>query len=230
VAVEDALRAILDDWPQIEPLLTVGELTELAEVGWGTRRGVSGLESGSAPERAVFAIISAALPADHPAWAALAARSGGTGAAGEAGGVEAGSQPMLELDLIELANSALEDPRSAVDRSADELVEQSLAELLRAGVIPAWPGQGVPEDWLSVQVGEQLLVPVFQFASIDPYRQFEAVTALASRLCAEEDPAGAIAWWLTPNPWLSARPADLLGTEREPELGYAADQLSNDSW
>ena len=224
MAIEDALALILDDWPEIEPLLTVGELTELAEVGWRTRRGVSGLESAPEPERAVFAIISAALPPDHPAWAALAARSGGQG------GPDSGSQPMLELDLIELANSALEDPRSAVDQSADELVEQSLAELLRAGMIPTGPGLDVPEDWLSVLVGERLVVPAFQFAAVDPYRQFEAVTALAPQLCAREDPAGAIAWWLTPNPWLSARPADLLGTEREPELAYAADQLSNDSW
>lgn len=217
MAIEDALQAILDDWAQVEPLLTVSELTELASVGWTTMRGAEATE----PERAVFAIISAALPPAHPAWAALAARSGGG---------SQGSQPILELDLVDLASLALADPRSSEDQSADELAEQSLRALLETGTIPVRPGLEVPDTWLSVQFGEQLLIPAFQFASADPYRQHEMVAALAVELCAQEDPAGAIAWWLTPNPWLSARPADLLGTEREPELAYAADQLANDSW
>lgn len=220
MAIEDALQAILDDWAQVEPLLTVSELTELASVGWRTTRGAE--PSGLEPERAVFAIVSAALPPAHPAWAALAARSGD--------GTSQGSQPILELDLIDLASVALADPRSAADQSADELAEQSLRALLEAGVIPVGQGLEVPDTWLSVQFGEQSVVPAFQFASTDPYRQHEAVVALAGELCAQEDPAGAIAWWLTPNPWLAARPADLLGTEREPELAYAADQLANDSW
>jgi len=218
VAIEDALQAILDDWAQVEPLLTVSELAELASVGWGTMRGA---ESASGPEeRDVFAIVSAALPPAHPAWTALAARSGAA----------AGSQPTLELDLIDLAGVALDDPRSSVDQSADELAEQSLAALIGAGAIRVEPGLEVPEDWLSVRVGGQLVVPAFQFAGSDTSRQYAAVAALAQQLCSREDPAGAIAWWLTPNPWLSARPADLLGTEREPELAYAADQLANDSW
>ncbi|HET7012834.1 MAG TPA: hypothetical protein VFI65_02915 [Streptosporangiaceae bacterium] len=219
MAIEDALQAILDDWAQVEPLMTVSELAELASVGWGTMRGAESA-SGPEPERDVFAIISAALPAAHPAWAALAARSGAA----------ADSQPTLELDLIDLAGLALDDPRSSVDESADSLAQESLSALLRAEAVPVGPGLEVPQDWLSVRVGGQLVVPAFQFAGSDTSRQYEAVAALAEQLCAREDPAGAIAWWLTPNPWLSARPADLLGTEREPELAYAADQLANDSW
>ncbi len=219
MAIEDALQAILDDWAQVEPLLTVSELIELASVGWGTMRGAEST-SASEPERDVFGIVSAALPPAHPAWAALAARSGAA----------AGSQPTLELDLIDLAGVALDDPRSSLDQSADELAEQSLAALLGAGAIPVGPGLEVPEHWLSVRVEGQLVVPAFQFAGSDASRHYSAVAALAQQLCAREDPAGAIAWWLTPNPWLSARPADLLGTVREPELAYAADQLANDSW
>jgi hypothetical protein len=83
---------------------------------------------------------------------------------------------------------------------------------------------------LSLRQGDRAYCPLFQFASAHPYRQHELVAALWQRLDADSDPAGATAWWLTRSPWLDARPADLLGTGRDAEIGYAADQLANDNW
>lgn len=62
MAVENALSVILSEWDDIEPLLTVSELTTLASISRETLRG-----GGSARAAVVFQIISAALPAGHTA-------------------------------------------------------------------------------------------------------------------------------------------------------------------
>ncbi|HXP18766.1 MAG TPA: hypothetical protein VN840_03870 [Streptosporangiaceae bacterium] len=217
MAVEDALEIILGKWSDIEPLLTVSELTELASVGRVTMRGGSSWRS-----QAVFNVISQALPADHAARQALHA------------GADRGFQPdpvrALDVDLIEQAEIALASPSIAEDAEADALAEAGRAALLRRGVAGDAADAGDTQTWLSVRVDEQVLYPLFQFASTRPYRQHELVARLRPQLSADEDPWGAVAWWLTPNPWLTACPADLLGTEREGEIAYAADQLANDSW
>jgi hypothetical protein len=217
VAVEDALAVVLSDWTDIEPLLTVRELTELADIGWGTMRG-----AGSGRSAAVFSVVAEALPPDHAAWPALQAR------------FDPGSSPIpviaVDVELIDRAVAALASPMSTVDAAADALAEESSAGLLRFGAVPADREAAEGEFWLSVRVGGEAFYPLFQFESTGPYRQYEIVARLRSQLDADEDPAGAAAWWLTSNPWLSARPADLLGTGREGEIAYAADQLANDSW
>jgi hypothetical protein len=216
VGVRDALQVIADQWSDIEPLLTVAELRTLAGVNRETMRGV-----GSRRSEAVFGLVAQALPADHPAWLALRARTG-------PGPVRGSSQP--DVDLIDLADLALASPLAEVDAAADALVEQSNAALLRFGAAPADPEVEDDELWLSVRVGDEEYYPLFQFASAEPYRQYELVARLRPKLGADEDPAGAAAWWLTVNPWLRAMPAELLGTDREGEIAYAADQLANDSW
>jgi hypothetical protein len=215
VAVEDALAVIVGQWQDIEPLLTVSELAELASITGVTMRG-----GGSGRSAAVFGVLAAALPDDHPAWAAYRGPIGS----------EPWPDTPSDVALIDLAAGALAEPSSAVDAAADALAERSRAALLDLGAIAAGRRAGESVLWLSVRVGDEVFYPLFQFMPSEHGRQYEMVARLREQLDADEDPAGAAAWWLTPNPWLSARPADLLGTEREPEIAYAADQLANDSW
>lgn len=224
MAIDDALRAILDDWREIEPLLTVKELEKLADADFGVTRSAGPARDPEFPDlrSVVFEIVSPALPAGHPALAAQA----------RAGHDADPAAPLApELDLMDLAADALENPLIAADAAADELAERSRSALLAAGAVPDSPDLGADELWLSVAVDGRDFYPVFQFAAMDPYRQYEIVARLRPELDAAGDPAGAVAWWLTPSPWLAgARPAELLGTGREAEIAYAADQLANDSW
>lgn len=223
MAIESALQLIVDEWADIEPRLTVGELTALARFGRVAMPG----DDGAGRPLAVFRVIAVALPDNHAAWTAL-----------RSPGVSAGPRDVRAADLVAdlvaelagLADGALAGPSLAADAAADSLAEASSAVLLAAGAVPASRGLGGGGRLLSVRAGGQVLYPVFQFASAGPYRQHELVAGLWQQLGADADPAGAAAWWLTPNPWLSACPADLLGTARESEISYAADQLTNDSW
>ncbi len=231
MAIDDALRAILDDWRDIEPLLTVKELENLADADFGSGFGVTrsarpaadpvGPDLGSV----IFEIVSPALPAGHPAWQALAAQA-------QAGQDTDPPLPLAPgLDLMDLAADALDSPLTAVDAVADALAERSRSALLAAGVVADGPALRADGLWLSVEADRRTFYPLFQFAAMSPYRQYEIVARLRPQLDADSDPAGAAAWWLTPSPWLAgATPAELLGTEREAEIAYAADQLSNDSW
>jgi hypothetical protein len=217
VAIEDALQLILSEWPDIEPLLTVSELTALASISRVTMRG-----AGSGRSEAVFRVIAAALSPGHAAWPALRDQFDH--------GFRSRPGTPPDVDLIDRAGLALDNPLSAVDAVADALAAESRAALLQFGALEAGPDAEGGELWLSIRIDDQMFYPLFQFASTRPYRQYEIVAGLRQQLGADDDPTGAAAWWLTPNPWLSARPAELLGTEREPEVAYAADQLANDSW
>src|SRR6185437_13446444 len=216
MAVDEALRAILGEWTAIEPLLTVKELTALARISRRTHNSVEDQLT------AVFQLIAPTLPADHAAWTAM--RSPGSTSP-----ASSSTSAAVVLEVVRLASSALASPSRAADAAADALVEQSNEALVREGAVPASRSLG-GRQLLSVRAGERVLYPLFQFESVRPYRQHKLVATLSELLSADIDPAGAAAWWLTPNPWLDARPADLIGTERESEIRYAADQLANDSW
>jgi hypothetical protein len=217
MAVDDALNVILSEWDDIEPLLTVSELTTLASVSRETMRG-----RGWGRASVVFDIISAALPAGHAAWPALQSRPGPAWRSFPAG--------PPDLELIGRAERALASPWAAADAEADSLAEESQAMVLRHGTAPGGIAEDGSDRWLAVRSNGQMLYPLFQFASAEPYRQHDTVGRLMRQVGAADDPWGAAAWWLTPNAWLSAIPADLLGTSREPEIAYAADQLGNDNW
>jgi hypothetical protein len=230
MAIEDALRVIAAEWADIEPRLAASELVALAGIG---RRATPGGDA----ERslAVFEIIADTLPPGHEAWSAL--RSSGTRfdpgrRPGEAG--------LVTAQLVGFAADALASPTAPLDAAADDLEERSVAAIVACGGlygdddrISRGEGAGaLARDGLllSIRVDGRPFFPLFQFTSDGTYQQYELVARLREQLGADSDPSGAAAWWLTPNPWLQARPADLLGTPREAQIRYAADQLANDGW
>ncbi|HUP21816.1 MAG TPA: hypothetical protein VNB06_02610 [Thermoanaerobaculia bacterium] len=78
---------------------------------------------------------------------------------------------------------------------------------------------------LGLPHGNRYLYPSFQFdlerRAVRP--EVEAVNRL---LEAAADPWGVASWWMSPNAWLgTARPMDLVGTERAGELQVAAETL-----
>jgi hypothetical protein len=217
MAIEDALQAILDDWPEVEPLLTVAELEGLAAMSQEADAMAADRLAG------VFLLVAAGLPTGHVAWQRL------RGQRFDAGQRDSSGEPLIR-SLAVLARTALANPGSEVDAEADALAEEARRSLLHHGAVPAALAGNGAGSWLAVRFGGEVLFPQFQFASMEPYEQFTMVARLFAQVGAEDDPWGAVAWWLTPNPWLLAAPASLLGTEREPEIAYAADQLANDSW
>ncbi|HET9893894.1 MAG TPA: hypothetical protein VFQ44_03070 [Streptosporangiaceae bacterium] len=133
------------------------------------------------------------------------------------------------MRLATLASQALSTPAAAEEAAADLLAATCLRQIAGGNVIPALELTGNDNTFLSVQWAHITYYPLFQFDG-ESYRQYPIIAELGPLLGADIDPAGAVSWWLTRNPWLSARPADLLGTEREAEIRYAADQLAHDSW
>ena len=136
----------------------------------------------------------------------------------------------ITLELADRAAHALDSPGRAADELADSLEEESGARLLRFGVRSASRAPAEDQHLLFLRIGGETFYPSFQFVSRGHRRQHDIVRRLWYKLGADADTAGAVAWWLTANPWLAARPADLLGTARESEIEYAADQLANDNW
>ncbi len=227
MAVEDALLVIAESWADIEPLMPVGALRALADLAGVADQAGAWTDNAASAQRwlAVFSIVAGVLPPDHPAWSAYELpRMRYIPNLGEVPAIPA------DLDLVRRAIRALDDPLIAADARADALARACLSDLLAFGTVAA-EDQGLGNDDLLVLAqGSRRYYPLFQFASVSPYRQHEIVAELGPRLAADTDPAGAVSWWLTPNPWLSARPADLLGSSREAEIRFAADQLANDSW
>jgi hypothetical protein len=228
MAIEDALQVVAADWTDIEPRLKVSELIALAQIG---RQSSPGDEASRS--LAVLEIIADALPPAHEAWSAL--RSSGTRFDP---GFHRGSS-LATAQLIDLAADALATTMAPADAAADYLEERSVAAIVASGGLHGDDDGGSLDDssdliggqrLLSIRVDGRLFFPLFQFRSPGSYEQHELVRRLREQLGAASDPVGAAAWWLTPNPWLQARPADLLGTLREAQIEYAAEQLANDGW
>ena len=84
---------------------------------------------------------------------------------------------------------------------------------------------------LSITIGDQIVVPSWQFVTVEDLSLHPEIPILAELLGAESDPLGAVAWCVTPNSWLHFRqPYRILGTIHSSELVFAANQLNNDEW
>lgn len=219
MAVEEAMLTALREWAEIEPYLTAEQLAAIARTG---RSAVE--DDGRERLLGIFrVIITAALPRDHHIREAMLAQRSAPRSVRR-------SAMAITLELADRAADALDSPGRAAEKLADSLEEESGARLLRFGALPASRAPAEGQHLLSLHIGGQIFYPSFQFVSQEHRRQHDIVGRLWHQLGADADAVGAVAWWLTPNPWLAARPADLLGTARESEIGYAADQLANDNW
>jgi hypothetical protein len=136
------------------------------------------------------------------------------------------------LHLGALVDETLLRPETWLDALADAASERAMSSILDEGYVEDGEVVGLDEPRLLLRlpVAGRMVYPIFQFRLEQPMQPHRLVIPVNEYLGADGDPWGAAAWWLTGNSWLSARPADLLGTDREPEIRYAAEQLNNDNW
>lgn len=222
MAIAEALRVIEQSWADLEPRLTVRELAALARLPLPLVEPEDALDLAEA----LFRLLGPALPRYHPAWEALL----DTGTR-----FSPGSRPpedteyQLARRFIARAREAMDRPSIVENAAADFLLEATARFVLRNAVVRSEPI--TTDRWLiESQIDGRWVYPNFQFISVDPLELHPVVQLLHERLGGYTDDLGAVMWWLTPNSWLGRAPADLLGTGRDPEIEYAADQLINDSW
>jgi hypothetical protein len=223
MTIADALLEIERSWPDVEPRLTVAELYQLAATLH--RPGPDLLGDNQDVAMVVIGIVTAALPSGQDLWDALDALPDGYT-----------DEPADVGDLLRrlraLADEALTQPATWIDAEADTGSALSIAAILEEGVVDDGRIRELegPLALLGLPVEEGIVYPAFQFQLEPSLRPYPLVAHVNERVEAERDPWGTAAWWLTGNRWLSARPADLLGTDRESEIMYAAEQLDNDNW
>jgi hypothetical protein len=224
MALADALRQIEQSWPDVEPRLTVAELYRLAEARHG--RGPAPVEASEHVAATIIETVGAALPPEHDVWDALRASTR-----------RYAPEPVVPVEESLLQLGALVDetllrPETWLDGLADAGSDWAISAIRDEGFVEAGeiPGLDAPAGLLRVPAGDGMVYPSFQFRPEQPVQPHQLIVPVNEHIGADRDPWGAAAWWLTGNRWLSARPADLLGTDREPEILYAAEQLDNDNW
>jgi hypothetical protein len=94
--------------------------------------------------------------------------------------------------------------------------------------VPAYRMDEVPEpddpDLIRLERADgDVQLPAFQFRESRQARPL--VLRINRMLEADDDPWGVAGWWLGPNAWLGAVPAELLDRPREPDLILAARAL-----
>lgn len=111
--------------------------------------------------------------------------------------------------------------------TASSARRELLSRIVAEGVLEDTTALGV----LSVAEGPRILVPTWQFTSIDPLVLHPDIPSLCALLGGVEDPLGAIGWFLTPNGWLDGElPSRVLHLSDPWAIAFAAQQLTNDSW
>jgi hypothetical protein len=224
MALADALRQIEQSWPEVEPRLTVAELYQLAATLHGG--GPEHVEASEHVAATIVETVGAALPSEHKVWNALRASTR-----------RYAPEPVVPVEESLLRLGALVDetllrPETWLDGLADAGSDWAISAIRAEGFVEEGeiPGLDAPAGLLRVPVGRRMVYPIFQFRPEQPGQPHQWIIPVNDYIGADQDPWGAAAWWLTGNRWLSARPADLLGTDREPETLYAAEQLDNDNW
>ncbi len=154
------------------------------------------------------------------------------------------------VELAEQAGFRLTSLRSfVVHRTLEDDMLRDLATYVRRAAFPGRTEladpilEAVREEMAATQVEAQ---PGIEAAlrlhdappGVGPAFQFEpgrhqvraAVASLAGELRYADDPLGAYSWWTRKNSWINAVPADLLGTDDEALIAYAAERIHEDSW
>lgn len=244
MALEDGLRVIDADWENIESRLTVRELLVLASAA--NDPAAQKLDRASEVSRAefVFYWIADALPASHPAWDASGVKKSTFGVSPartsfhllpRRGGLnvfDEGLAISLAQRCIGRAGEAVTSPSIFADVASDFLADAAARDIAAQCFGGAVPRHIREFAVLAAEFDGQLMYPIFQFqfAHNEVVGVHEIVGRLNRRLGGRSDPLGAISWWLTSNAWLGEAPSRLVGTGRDAEIDYAAEQLANDSW
>lgn len=190
---DDVAGRLHDDQRQLLAALT-GELLGADDVG---RRNAA---------MDIMDLVSPVLPADHPVRRALATESRRFGH----------SSGQWEAALL-ILRPRLAEMRLAIGLSASPAEVKREAERWVLAVPALDPVEvrlrgADPDDPGLIRLdppGGSTQLPAFQFGSDGlPY---PVVTAINILLDARDDPWGAADWWLGPNAWIGAVPAEVIG-------------------
>jgi hypothetical protein len=207
------LGAAAADWDRLEGLLDPGTRSEL-ELAVRELRAARDDASRLAAAESVVGLLNSPLP------------GGGrytpgpppTSAPFTAAAFTAADLAVLVLDRHRMVGPVLGAVRDRL------LAEPALteADVRRRGTDPADSGL------IRLPAYEDgTVLPRFQFAG-PAARPWPAVLEVNGLLGADRDPWGVADWWLSPNAWLGAAPARLLGTGRDARLVDTARYLIED--
>ncbi|MET9880690.1 hypothetical protein ABZZ36_39720 [Actinacidiphila glaucinigra] len=222
-----AIEAILRHWSDLSPRLDAPAWEEVTEILAGAETDPIGAA------RDLRELVKPFTPPGHPAREALAP----PGVRYQPTVVAPPSDSGRLLGLLqELRAELLGTPAEAVGGTAPPLVTAAVADsryrpdaddawLLATPTVPASSVDLTTERnrdlILLTDENEVELIPTFQF---DPESgaPHPVVIEINRLLSADEDPWGAVDWWLATNVWLDAAPAGLLGTGADSALLSAA--------
>jgi len=124
-------------------------------------------------------------------------------------------RPALRLQIDRLSTLAS-------DSLADELIELDR----RADALEDRVRQNLPRTTGDLNQGRPPIADVQTAAVSD--NQPDPITA--ELLDAQDDPVGALSWWMTPNIYLGQSPMDAARSGLVAQVHYAAQQSLDDSW
>ena len=228
MAIEDALRALRDNWADVTARLGPDRQRQL--------RDLTGRLGGPDHLRAVNAIgdlLIEGLPPDHPVRRALS-----RGYLFQASPIDWAQfrADLVPLDLAAAAGTpeaaVAHDAAGGTEPDGGTVLAQVIARLLRAPALTetevlgrgADPGDPALIRLIRPDGGAQW--PRFQFApGAGP---LPVVRAVNDALDAAHDPVGAADWWLSRNAWLDGQPSTLIGVVPDDRLVSAARAMSTE--
>jgi hypothetical protein len=209
VAGADALRALSQEWAQVQELLSPGAHDRLASLVDDLAAAADEVDPGADPDAdlaeiatTIARLMAAELPVGHPVQAAAVAAVTRLVTAPDWRGLSGALLTVSQPDRQAARNWLLASPAAASDRGW-------------AGLIRLTRPDG------------SVHLPAFQ---LDPNGiPLPLVVSVNEVLDAANDPWGAADWWLGQNAWLGAAPAEVLGQVSAEALLAAARDLSADS-
>lgn len=203
----DGLARAAADWDRLEGLLDPGQRALLAAHLTAFRAAGPGTARRAAAAGAALRLLDGGAAADG-------SRLAGTAPGPVPAGFTAQDLAVLVLDGHRMVGPVLGAVRE---------------RLLAAPALTAPAGDRAdPYDARLVRLrgaGGAILLPAFQFRS--PPQAWPTVLTVNEALDSVRDPWGAADWWLSPNAWLGAAPASLLGSGRDAELPLVASYLTD---
>ncbi|MFD6878652.1 MULTISPECIES: hypothetical protein [unclassified Streptomyces] len=205
------LATAASEWDELAPRLTPDDLHRLALRlrAWRTSTGAAARDAALGAAR----LLGELLPDRFPGGNRLVTTPDAS--AGEHLGFRAEDLAVLLLDGHRMVGPVLGEVRDRL-LAAPSLGDE---EVLRTGCDP-----NAPALIRLRATGGPTRLPSFQFTPDGRLR--DTVRDVNLLLDADGDPWGAADWWLSPNAWLDAEPALLLGTADEPRLPETARLLT----
>lgn len=222
MAIEDALRALRDNWVDVLAQLDPDQQRQLRILA-GRLGGPGHLQAANA----LCDLLVEGLPPDHAVRRALS-----QGYLFQAAPMDWAQfrADLVPLDLASAAGTPATGAGSAAEPDRGTVLAQVIARLLRAPALTeaevrsrgADPGD--PDLIRLSRPDGGVQWPEFQFAP--GVGALPVVRAVNDVLDAAHDPVGAADWWLSRNVWLDGQPSTLIGVVPDDHLVSAARVLS----